>query len=88
MSFPIVIRDDSAEAERVHARLLAHNGIEERPGSGADPQPYLAGSPAELADQIRPYLELGFGTVIARLPAPYDRATIDRIGEARALLDG
>jgi F420-dependent oxidoreductase-like protein len=88
VSFPMVVRDDAREAERVHARLLAHNGIPEGPGSGAYQVPYLAGSPEELADRIRPYRELGFGTVIARLPAPYDRETIDRIGEVRSLLDG
>jgi len=29
---------------------------------------------------------MGFETVIARLPAPYDRETIDRIGEVAAAL--
>ncbi len=40
-----------------------------------------------IADEIRPYRdELGFETVIARLPAPYDRETIDRIGEVNDAL--
>ena len=36
---------------------------------------------------LRPYVELGFRHVIARLPAPYDRETIDRIGEVRAAIE-
>jgi alkanesulfonate monooxygenase SsuD/methylene tetrahydromethanopterin reductase-like flavin-dependent oxidoreductase (luciferase family) len=48
--------------------------------------PHLLGSPAEVAAAIRPYVELGFGTIIVRLPAPHDRETIDRIGEVAALL--
>jgi hypothetical protein len=42
---------------------------------------FLAGSPAEVADAIRPYIELGFETVIVRMPGPYDRETIDRMPE-------
>jgi alkanesulfonate monooxygenase SsuD/methylene tetrahydromethanopterin reductase-like flavin-dependent oxidoreductase (luciferase family) len=82
LSFPILLRDDRAEAERVFAELLAHNGTE-RMGNG----PALCGSPEEVADAIRPYLALGFETIISRLPAPYDRETIDRMGEVRARLD-
>ena len=39
----------------------------------------LLGSPEAVADRIRPYAELGFATVIVRMPAPYDRETIDRM---------
>ncbi len=46
----------------------------------------LLGSPAEVADAIRPYQALGFETVIVRMPAPYDRETIDRMAEVGALL--
>ena len=48
----------------------------------------LLGSPTEVADAIRPYRELGFETVIVRMPAPYDRETIERMAEVRELLDG
>ena len=37
---------------------------------------------------IRPYRDLGFETVIVRMPAPYDAQTIERIGEVDALLEG
>lgn len=81
ISFPIVIRDDAAAAARAFAGLLAHNRTENA-GNGAA----LLGSPASIATAIRPYTELGFGTVIVRLPAPFDRETIERIGAVRELL--
>ncbi len=49
--------------------------------------PPLVGPPDEIAATLRPYIELGFRHVIARLPAPYDRETIDRIGEVRAAIE-
>ena len=30
---------------------------------------------------------MGFETIIVRMPAPYDRETIDRMAEVRELLD-
>lgn len=75
-SFPIVIDDDAVEAQRRMDALMAANGI---PRMGAEP--HLVGSPDEIASAIRPYRDLGFETVIVRMPAPYDRQTIERIGE-------
>ena len=79
---PIVIRDRRSAAEATFARLLEHNGA---PDAGK--VPVLLGSPAEIAAGIAPYRDLGFRTVIARLPA-YDRETIDRIGEVGDALGG
>ena len=76
ISFPTVLRDDTVEAETVFRALLDANGT---PDAGQ--VPVLLGSPADAADRIRPYAEMGFSTVIVRMPAPYDRETIDRIGE-------
>jgi F420-dependent oxidoreductase-like protein len=81
VSFPMVLRDDPAEAERTIASQLAANG-----GADLGGVPVILGSPRLAADTIRPYRDLGFATVIARLPAPFDRQTIDRIGEVRELL--
>ena len=67
----------------MYGTLLAANGVEDM-GDGVA----LLGSPTEVADAIRPYTELGFETVIVRMPAPYDRETIDRMAEVRDLLDG
>jgi alkanesulfonate monooxygenase SsuD/methylene tetrahydromethanopterin reductase-like flavin-dependent oxidoreductase (luciferase family) len=61
--------------------LCAANGVEHM-GAG----PHLAGSVAEVADAIRPYLPLGFTTIIVRMPAPYDPETIERIGEVAEAL--
>jgi F420-dependent oxidoreductase-like protein len=81
VSFPIVIRDDPRAAEAALTEMIAGNGV-------TDPMevPLLLGPPSLVADGIRPYRELGFETVIARMPSPFDRETIDRLGEVRALL--
>ena len=75
------LRDDRAAAETAYGALLAANGIEAMGGGAA-----LLGSPAEVADALRPYVELGFATVIVRMPAPYDRETIDRMAQVAELL--
>ncbi len=81
ISFPIVIRDKPQAAETVYAKLLEHNGAKD-----AGNVPLLLGPPGQVADALRPYREMGFGTVIVRLPAPFDRETIDRIGEVETAL--
>jgi F420-dependent oxidoreductase-like protein len=81
ISFPMVLRDDRRTAEAVLAEQLAHNGLAEISGV-----PLALGSPAQVADLIRPYRDLNFATVIARLPAPYDAETVGRIGEVREQL--
>ncbi len=81
VSFPILLRDRRADAETAWAAVMAHNRAE-----SAGNVPHLLGSPAEVADEIRPFVELGFRTIIVRLPAPHDRETIERIGEVGALL--
>jgi alkanesulfonate monooxygenase SsuD/methylene tetrahydromethanopterin reductase-like flavin-dependent oxidoreductase (luciferase family) len=69
------------EAQASWAGIIAHNGA---PNAGN--VPHLLGSPDEVAAAIRPYVELGFRTIIVRLPAPYDRETIERMSEVGALL--
>jgi F420-dependent oxidoreductase-like protein len=76
VSFPMLIRDDQAAALAARSGQLARNGIEE--GGGV---PLLLGSPAVVAEALRPYAELGFSTVIVRMPAPHDRETIERMPE-------
>jgi len=76
VSFPVIVRDTAAAAKVRMDELLAHNGVEHM-----GEVPHLIGSPDEIADAIRPYRELGFGTVIVRMPAPYDDETTARIGE-------
>ena len=81
VSFPTIIRGTAEEAEGVRRAQLAENGI-------PDPEviPTLMGPPETIAETFRPYRELGFSTVIVRMPAPFDRETIDRLPEVTALL--
>jgi alkanesulfonate monooxygenase SsuD/methylene tetrahydromethanopterin reductase-like flavin-dependent oxidoreductase (luciferase family) len=81
VSFPIVLRDDPADAASAFAAACAHNGT---PDAGAVPT--LLGPPRDVAAAIRPYVDLGFTTIIVRLPAPYDAETLARIGEVRTAL--
>jgi F420-dependent oxidoreductase-like protein len=83
VSFPIVIRDTAEAAKEAADERFAVNGVE-----NAGPGPHLAGPPGLIADTIAPFRDLGFSTVIVRLPAPYDRETIDRMPEVQALLGG
>ena len=82
VSFPIVIRDRDAAARSRWSELCAANGID-----GGGNVPHLLGSPARVADAIAPFVaDLGFSTVICRMPAPFDHETVDRIAEVRDLL--
>ena len=82
ISFPIVLRDTPAAAAAVFEGQLRHNGMTELSGV-----PVLLGPPSDVAERIRPYRELGFSTVIARMPAPFDAETIARMPEVRRALD-
>ncbi|HEY2887937.1 MAG TPA: TIGR03560 family F420-dependent LLM class oxidoreductase [Candidatus Limnocylindrales bacterium] len=81
ISFPIVIRDSEAAATDRWNHLIQANGAEH-----AGTVPHLLGNPAAVADAIRPYLDLGFTTVIVRMPAPFDRETVERMPEVWASL--
>ena len=82
VSFPITIRDTLEAAQTAYAGLLAANNV-----ADMNANPILLGPPDAVAASIAPFRDLGFRTVIARLPAPFDRETIERIGEVAALLD-
>ena len=81
ISFPITIRDEVAAAVSAARERFRANGVENA-GAG----PHLYGPPAAIAEAIAPYRDLGFETVIVRMPAPYDRETIDRMADVQALL--
>jgi alkanesulfonate monooxygenase SsuD/methylene tetrahydromethanopterin reductase-like flavin-dependent oxidoreductase (luciferase family) len=76
VSFPILIRDSADDAQEAYTSSLERNGTDNM----GDVQTVL-GSPAFVADSLRPYAELGFRTIIVRLPAPFDRETIERMSE-------
>jgi alkanesulfonate monooxygenase SsuD/methylene tetrahydromethanopterin reductase-like flavin-dependent oxidoreductase (luciferase family) len=80
------IRDSKAEAERVWQEAMAHNRT---PMANVEnDSTFWNGSPEELADRLRPYVQLGFRTVISEQPAPYDVETFERfIGEVKPLVE-
>jgi alkanesulfonate monooxygenase SsuD/methylene tetrahydromethanopterin reductase-like flavin-dependent oxidoreductase (luciferase family) len=81
----LTIRDSQAEAERVMHEHLEHNRT---PWANvADDDTFWNGTPVQIADRLRPYVDLGFRTVISEQPAPFDIETIERfIGEVKPLL--
>lgn len=83
VSFPIILRNRRTDAVAAWAALMERNGS---PNAGN--VPHLFGSPAEIADELRPFVEMGFRTIIVRMPAPHDRETIARIHEVVELLPG
>ncbi len=82
----LTIRDSAAEAERVQHAAMAHNRT---PLSDVeDDDTFWNGSSEQIADRLRPYVEMGFHTVISEQPAPYDTETLERfIGEVKPLID-
>jgi alkanesulfonate monooxygenase SsuD/methylene tetrahydromethanopterin reductase-like flavin-dependent oxidoreductase (luciferase family) len=82
----VTIRDTEAEAIRVYKEAIAHNRT---PLSDVeDDDTFWNGTPEQLADRLRPYVELGFRTVISEQPAPYDVETLERfIGEVKPLVE-
>ncbi len=80
------IRDSEAEAERVWKAAMEHNRT---PMSDVeDDVTFWNGTPEQIADKLRPYVDLGFRTVISEQPAPYDVETLERfIDEVKPLID-
>jgi alkanesulfonate monooxygenase SsuD/methylene tetrahydromethanopterin reductase-like flavin-dependent oxidoreductase (luciferase family) len=77
----VIIRDSRADAERVHAEIFERNGKAER----WKDQP--VGTPEDVAERIRPFLDLGYRHLIAGFPPPYDEESMTRFGtEVRELV--
>jgi alkanesulfonate monooxygenase SsuD/methylene tetrahydromethanopterin reductase-like flavin-dependent oxidoreductase (luciferase family) len=75
----IFIRDDRARAERVCAAAFEMNRS----------QPWYphAGTPEDIAEELSPYLDIGYRHLIANFPAPYDEESVARFAtEVRSLL--
>ncbi len=82
----LTIRDTQAEAERVWRAAMEHNRTPL--AEVADDDTFWNGSSEQIADRLRPYVDLGFRTVISEQPAPYDAETLERfIGEVKPLID-
>ena len=82
----LTIRSDKAEAVRVREAAMVHNKTPH--ADIADDDTFWEGTPEDIADRLRPYVELGFTTIISEQPAPYDVETLERfIGEVKPLID-
>jgi F420-dependent oxidoreductase-like protein len=81
VSFPVSIRDTVQAARAAALERFRANGVE-----NTGPGPHLAGPPAVIAEAIAPYRDLGFETIVFRLPAPFDHETIERLPEVAATL--
>ena len=64
------IRDTEAEAVRVWHDAMNHNRTPM--ANVEDDFTFWNGTSEQLADRLRPYVQLGFRTVITEQPAPYD----------------
>ncbi len=69
----VLIRDRAEDAVDRWRELMAINDA-----AGVDLD-VAAGAPTDVADYVRAYVEAGFDTIIAELPAPYDAETIERL---------
>jgi alkanesulfonate monooxygenase SsuD/methylene tetrahydromethanopterin reductase-like flavin-dependent oxidoreductase (luciferase family) len=82
----LTIRDSKVEAQRVRNAAMANNRTPD--SEVEDDDTFWEGSPEEIADRLRPYVALGFETVISEQPAPYDVETLERfVGEVKPLID-
>ena len=79
----LTIRDHAAEARRVLGAAAAANG-----DSLNDDDLVYVGSPAKIADELRPTVDVGFRHILVDAMAPYDSETIERLPEVRELLAG
>jgi alkanesulfonate monooxygenase SsuD/methylene tetrahydromethanopterin reductase-like flavin-dependent oxidoreductase (luciferase family) len=82
----LTLRDTKEEADRVWKAGMEHNRT---PMSEVeDDDTFWNGSPEQIAERLRPYVDLGFRTVISEQPAPYDPETFERfIGELKPMID-
>lgn len=77
----VVIRDTVEAAERAWAALCRDHRID------PDEDDVVAGPPDLVAAAMAPYLAIGFDHLVWILRAPWDRETIGRMPEVRALLE-
>jgi alkanesulfonate monooxygenase SsuD/methylene tetrahydromethanopterin reductase-like flavin-dependent oxidoreductase (luciferase family) len=68
-----VIRDDPDEAHRVADAIYEHNG------NAAPWKNQIIGTPEQVAEDMRPFLGIGFRHFIIGFPAPHDAETMERL---------
>jgi len=80
------IRDTDKEAVHVWKAAMEHNRTPM--ARVEDDNTFWNGTSEQLAERLRPYVDLGFRTVISEQPAPYDVETFERlIGEVGPLVE-
>ena len=79
----MLIRDDPAEARRVLGVNAVANG-----DSLTDDDVVFVGSPQQIADELRPIVDVGFRHILIDAMAPYDAETLERLPQVRELLAG
>jgi len=85
----IVIRDTREQAREAWAAVAARHGLVGKVGSdGTDRGLTVGGPPEEVARYLDRYRQNGVGEVMAVFRDPFDRETIDRIGEVRSAVAG
>jgi alkanesulfonate monooxygenase SsuD/methylene tetrahydromethanopterin reductase-like flavin-dependent oxidoreductase (luciferase family) len=80
----VVIRDSSAAAWAREREILGHNGgaqlDEDRDGSAeVDVVRGAVGTPDEVFEHLRPFVEAGYRHVICGFPPPYDEESMRRL---------
>jgi alkanesulfonate monooxygenase SsuD/methylene tetrahydromethanopterin reductase-like flavin-dependent oxidoreductase (luciferase family) len=84
LSAPCILRDDPAEARRVHRDVMARQAGEYEGPPGLD----LFGPEERIAELWGPFIELGFRHLIPGMPAPLDRETLERLPRLREIVAG
>jgi alkanesulfonate monooxygenase SsuD/methylene tetrahydromethanopterin reductase-like flavin-dependent oxidoreductase (luciferase family) len=83
----VVLRDDVVEAHRAWASIATRHGLAGRlAADGTEHGLTVAGSVADVAGYLRGYRDIGIGEVIVVFRDPFDRETIERVGELRVAL--
>ena len=78
----VVIRDSRDEADRVQHEIAAGNGDAE----AWKDQP--VGTPEDVAENLAPYLGIGYRHLVRGFPAPYDEESMTRMAtEVRPMLE-
>jgi len=73
----VTIRSSVAEAQAVVDGILDHNRTPR--SHQATDTTFWTGTADMIAEQMLAYLEVGFGTFIVEVPAPYDRETMETL---------
>ena len=81
-----IIRDTEAEAQRVWRAQMEHNRTPMSRVEADDT--FWVGTPEQLAEKMTQRREIGFGTFIGEMAAPFDDETLERwIGEVKPMVD-